>query len=77
MTYFTSPRLAKRFNKKLITFYKDNESYSVPNGFYEIQTLAVSTIINKFVLMKELTEYLYRPDILNKRLGEFFDYEEL
>lgn len=76
-TYFTNPRLAKRFNKKLITFYKDDDSYLVPNRFYEIQTLAITTIINKFVLMKELTEYLYRPDVLHKRLGEIFDYEEL
>jgi hypothetical protein len=76
-TYFTNPRLAKRFNKKLITFYKDDDAYLVPNRFYEIQTLAVTTIIKKFVLMKELTEYSYRPDVLNKRLGEIFDYEEL
>ena len=71
MTYFASPRLAKRFNKKLITFYKE-DNYIAPNRFYELQSVAIITIVNKSVLMKELIEYLYRPDVLNKRLGEIF-----
>jgi hypothetical protein len=74
LAYFPRASSAKKYNKKLITFYKE-DNYVAPTGFYEIQSDAVMTIINNFVLMKELTEYSYRPDNLYKRMDEVFDYE--
>ena len=76
LTYFASARLAKKFNTKLKTFYKDDGSYVAPATFYEIQSTAISTIINKMILLKELNEYSFRPDILIKRFEEFFEEEE-
>lgn len=72
--YYNQSRFSRCYNSGLNVFYKiDLNRYELPSGFYDIKPLAIETIINKFILLKEFNEYSFRPDILSKRLGDVFE----